>query len=273
MGPGGHSAGEAGEGHLAPVWPEYLPYGPAALALVMATAHLAGGSGFGVVEGALMVASGALLAVRQLLFMAENRLLTARLSHSVQELEWLSLHDQLTGLPNRALFMDRLEQALRAARRAGPGFALAYLDIDDFKEVNDTFGHAAGDTLLREFANRLSGAVRSTDTVARLAGDEFVMILPGCGDRASAGTLVERALGALVEPFIIAGKPKRINATAGVALSGAYEAEPLLKLADDALYVAKSRGKGQVYVHSVARDPADLAAAPDRRRAATPVAS
>src|SRR5713226_8626262 len=116
------------------------------------------------------------------------------------ELERQALHDALTGLPNRALLLDRLEQALRTARRLATPLALLVTDLDRFKEINDTFGHQAGDLLIGEVARRIRAELRETDTVARLGGDEFAVILPGA-DQAGGGRVAQKIITALQRPF------------------------------------------------------------------------
>src|SRR5438093_1278739 len=121
------------------------------------------------------------------------------------ELERLALHDPLTGLPNRSLLLDRLEQALRTARRLSTPLALLVMDLDRFKEINDTFGHPAGDILIGEVAGRITADLRETDTVARLGGDEFALILPGA-DEGGAGHVAQKIIAALQRPFDVEGR-------------------------------------------------------------------
>jgi diguanylate cyclase (GGDEF)-like protein/PAS domain S-box-containing protein len=161
-------------------------------------------------------------------------------------LEAVARHDPLTGLPNRLLLMDRLDQAIAATRRSGSILAVCFLDLDGFKGVNDQFGHAAGDEVLREVARRLSGAMRGGDTVARLGGDEFILLLSG----ARARSEVDQALGRLIavarEPVELASHDVvRLSASVGVAAfpGDATDPQQLLRCADAAMYLAKSLGK------------------------------
>jgi diguanylate cyclase (GGDEF)-like protein len=156
-----------------------------------------------------------------------------------------ALHDALTDLPNPRLFEERLEQALAAAERSGEQVAVVFVDLDRFKEVNDTYGHAAGDELLRHAAGRLLGAVRSGDTVARMGGDEFAIVLRSVGGQEAA----ERVAGALVttlaEPFELGVGPVVVGASVGVALATdpSETAQAVVRRADAAMYLAKASGR------------------------------
>ena len=157
-----------------------------------------------------------------------------------------SLHDPLTGLPNRNLFADRLELTLARARRGAPRPAVLIADLDQFKLVNDSLGHQAGDELLRAVAPRLAEAVRETDTVARFGGDEFVVLCDGVGSEQRALELAQRLVAVLDEPVDVSGCPVYVSASFGVAFAGPEsDAESLLRDADAALYRAKERGRGR----------------------------
>jgi diguanylate cyclase (GGDEF)-like protein len=164
------------------------------------------------------------------------------------ELRHQSLHDALTGLPNRVLALDRAEQMLRRARRQQIPVAALYLDIDGFKHVNDTFGHAAGDDLLRIVATRLQGVVREGDTAARLSGDEFVVLVEGSALDAGPELVAERLLEVLRQPYEMDGQTVRqlsLTASIGVAFGERANAAELLSDADVALYEAKAAGKNR----------------------------
>ncbi len=164
------------------------------------------------------------------------------------ELRHQSLHDALTGLPNRVLALDRAEQMLARARRQQIPVAALYLDIDGFKHVNDTFGHAAGDELLRTVAIRLEGVVREGDTAARLSGDEFVVLVEGSTLDAGPELVAERLLEVLRQPYEPAGqtgRPFSLTASIGIALGQRANAAELLRDADIALYEAKAAGKNR----------------------------
>ncbi|MBC7952680.1 MAG: diguanylate cyclase [Rhodospirillaceae bacterium] len=154
-------------------------------------------------------------------------------------------YDALTGLPNRALFMDRLSQAVRQNRREGKKFALMFLDLDGFKQVNDTLGHAAGDILLQQTGERLTECMRSSDTVARLAGDEFTCILSGIHGREDAAMVAAKILERLIEPFNLDGRDGHVRGSIGIALfpENATDENSLLKMADYAMYSVKKNGK------------------------------
>ena len=155
-----------------------------------------------------------------------------------------ALHDALTGLPNRALFLDRLEHALARATRGGTGVAVLFLDLDRFKTVNDSLGHAAGDQLLCTVAERIAGCMRAADTAARLGGDEFAVLLEDLISTHEAVRVAERIIEALAAPIEVAGREVYIGASIGVA-SGRHGAEDLLRHADVAMYRAKAQGKGR----------------------------
>jgi diguanylate cyclase (GGDEF)-like protein len=154
--------------------------------------------------------------------------------------------DVLTGLANRGVFVEALEQTIARARQGESSFAVLYLDLDHFKDVNDTLGHPIGDLLLQAVAQNLRAAVRETDTVARFGGDEFAVIEVGIGDPTTAVVLVNKLLNAVSGPFSIGGKVVRSGASVGIAVFGpdSPEAEALLSRADVALYRAKQEGRG-----------------------------
>jgi len=155
-------------------------------------------------------------------------------------------HDQLTGLPNRFLFLDRLGQMLAQAKRRDTTFAVLYLDLDDFKAVNDTRGHAAGDSLLTAVAQRLMGCVRETDTVSRMGGDEFTILLADIHDLADVERIVGMILKAISDPFTIGDGECNVGISIGVAIYplDGLDTDPLLSAADSALYKVKADGRG-----------------------------
>ena len=171
--------------------------------------------------------------------------------------------DNLTGLPNRALFNDRLQHAMTRARRHGSGMALMLLDIDYFKQINDTLGHDAGDAVLQEFASRMRAAVRATDTVARLGGDEFTIILEELHTAAEAELVATKAVAAMTDAFTHAGHLLRVSTSIGVAYADdtSEDALALIKRADRALYAAKAAGRNGYRCSSEPQEDAHAAQA------------
>ena len=172
---------------------------------------------------------------------------TERVAH-LEALERQALYDFLTGLPNRMLLRDRLEQAIRTAGRENAPLALFVMDLDRFKEINDTFGHQFGDLLLKEFGQRLRTVLRTADTVARLGGDEFAVLLPAAGNEAGAAVMAEKILAALERPFVIEGQSIEVSASIGIALcpQDGDDWTTLLRCADVAMYAAKQSSEGYV---------------------------
>ena len=162
-----------------------------------------------------------------------------------RELHHLALHDALTELPNRALILDRIDQMLARSRREHTPVAVLFLDLDNFKDVNDTLGHAAGDQLLAAVSARLTSAIREEDTVGRLGGDEFVVLAEGASLAAGAEMVAERILDVLATPFEIIGSDAPLTVTASIGIAEGKRANPdeLLRDADIALYQAKAAGK------------------------------
>ncbi len=177
--------------------------------------------------------------VGTVLDVTEQRALEARLAHQ-------AAHDALTGLPNRALCLDRLGQALAAARAGAPPGAVLFLDLDHFKDVNDSRGHDAGDRLLVAVTARLRGTLRERDTLARLGGDEFAVFLAGTADAGAAARAAERLLAALAAPFALDGQAHTTGGSVGIVLAtaGYDRPEDVLRDADVALYRAKDAGRG-----------------------------
>jgi diguanylate cyclase (GGDEF)-like protein/PAS domain S-box-containing protein len=170
------------------------------------------------------------------------------------ELERMALHDALTGLPNRTLLGDRIAQAINAAKRSGEAMAVLLLDLDRFKEVNDTLGHVVGDRLLTMIGPRLRRPLREADTVARLGGDEFAILLPGPTDVPAACSIAERIVEAFRDPFVIDDMALELGISIGVALYPEHgeAAELLLQHADAAMYAAKRNGFGFVVYNAEA---------------------
>jgi len=184
-------------------------------------------------------------------FEAERRKTDEELKRREEELSFLATHDPLTGLPNRTLILDRVEQMLARSVRNQMPVAALFIDLDNFKSINDTLGHSAGDELLRSVATRLDGIVRGADALGRLGGDEFVVISEELSLEAGPELIAERLLDALAQPFKIgAGDENRVMVTAsiGIATGAHTSAEELLREADIAMYRAKWDGKHRYVV-------------------------
>ena len=201
----------------------------------------------------------------------------ARLEHEVAErrlaeeqLRHQALHDALTGLPNRLLLYDRLEQGILQCHRTARPLGLLFMDLNGFKEINDTFGHHCGDELLRQVGSRLLSRLRITDTVARLGGDEFAILLPDIDNPGSAAEIARALLAALDEPLAVDDQQLRIGASIGIVLCPDHGADPLtlMRRADVAMYAAKhsSRGHSVYAAEADAHSPARLTLLADLRR-------
>jgi len=157
----------------------------------------------------------------------------------------LAMYDSLTGLPNRVLFDDRVKQALSRAKRSRMKVAILYADLDNFKPVNDELGHIAGDSVLKEVAGRFSDCLRTSDTVSRIGGDEFIFILQDIGTRAEIEVVAQRIVDTMRTPFYLAEKVYRLGVSIGISIypDSGLEKEELVRLADEAMYKAKTEGK------------------------------
>jgi diguanylate cyclase (GGDEF)-like protein len=175
----------------------------------------------------------------------------AKLQHA-QRVEYLAYHDGLTALPNRSLFNKLLSQAISQARRHQRRLAVAFIDLDRFKQINDTLGHEAGDELLKEVATRLKACLRDSDTVARLGGDEFVVLLTELGDEKYAATVAQKIITTIAKPFVLLSQEFRVTASIGIStypIDGPDE-QTLTKNADIAMYQAKEEGKNNYKFYS-----------------------
>ncbi len=179
---------------------------------------------------------------------SERKQTEAQLRALNEQLDHAAHHDSLTGLPNRTVLMDRLNIELARAQRSGTQVAVMFVDLDDFKRVNDTLGHAAGDELLREVAERIRSALRPTDTVARVGGDEFVVLLPEVGSVHHAARVARRLQDALVLPVSVCGLGVTVSCSVGISLSTQDDTvvDDLLRHADLAMYEIKKEGKNAV---------------------------
>lgn len=184
------------------------------------------------------------------LISAFNRLLD-KLKEQQAELSRAAHHDSLTGLPNRRLLADRIKTALATARRQNTRLALLFMDLDEFKPINDTLGHEAGDKVLQLVARRLQASVRETDSVARLGGDEFVILMTNLGDDALTVTehLADKIMTAIKAPFELDGSTYQIGTSIGAAVGDGNQTEAgLMRLADNLMYEAKAAGRGRYVV-------------------------
>jgi diguanylate cyclase (GGDEF)-like protein len=175
---------------------------------------------------------------------------------NAERAEYLAYHDGLTGLPNRSMFSKLLNQGISEARRYERSLAVAFLDLDRFKQINDSLGHEAGDQLLQEVAVRLRGCVRDSDTVARLGGDEFVVLLPELGRGEDAALVAEKILAVVARPFTLMGQEFRVTVSIGISSypEDGRDEQTLTKNADIAMYQAKEGGKNNFQFYAVARN-------------------
>jgi diguanylate cyclase (GGDEF)-like protein len=238
----------------------YLPYVPVAVALVLAVDEEFHGGRLGEFLFVTMLVLIIVVVARQVLTLSDNADLIRRLSDRERQLEHQATHDPLTGLANRAHFHDRVGGALAAAgsTRTAPRSAVLFVDLDDFKDVNDRFGHQVGDQLLVAVAERIQRCIRSVDVPARLGGDEFAVLVTDAG----AGELMAiagRLLEALAAPVVLAGQCLvSPQGTIGVALAETPDVgvDELLRRADVAMYAGKARGKGVVGLYETSLEVA-----------------
>ena len=188
----------------------------------------------------------------RLLGLADQAATTLQNLELLEKVSHMAWHDALTGLPNRRLFEDRVEQELVRSRRVGEPVCMFFVDLDHFKTVNDTKGHAAGDELIQQVSQRLVDTVRRQDTVARVGGDEFAILLPGLSDQLSIDQLAQRSLEAMSTPFMVFGEEVATSASIGIAMAPDHgdSYDELLSRADEAMYRAKSRGRNAFQMFS-----------------------
>jgi diguanylate cyclase (GGDEF)-like protein len=191
------------------------------------------------------IALSALLALLTWLLIHGRERALRMAASMTEELRHMAQHDHLTGLPNRALFNDRLQQELAHAKRQQGHFAMVFIDLDHFKPVNDNFGHGVGDQILKEVAARLQRCVRGADTVGRIGGDEFVVLLAQMSDTATIHELSEKLRLAVKTPFVVNGRALALSCSIGVAIYPQHgvDAIALTKSADEAMYRAKAEGR------------------------------
>jgi diguanylate cyclase (GGDEF)-like protein len=205
---------------------------------------------------ALAIVAFALLIIIAMRYMQRT---TTAISTGERQLRHLAMHDPVCGLPNRIYFAERLERAIAEVRDGGPTAAVFYIDLDHFKDINDTLGHHIGDELILNVTQRLSEIMRDDDLVARLGGDEFAIIMTCASDSYSLQAIAERILSAVCAPFIVSGHGINIGASIGIAVidSCIQDAGDILRYADMALYRAKNEGRNRACIYDAAMD-ADL---------------
>lgn len=199
----------------------------------------------------VLLLSGLLGRMSRQLAQSRQRESEAAIAHA-QRVEYLAYHDGLTGLPNRSLFSKLLSQSIAQTYRNQRSLAVAFLDLDRFKQINDTLGHEAGDQLLQEVAVRLKACVRESDTVARLGGDEFVVLLPELAEEHYAANVARKILSAVNEAFLLLGQEFRVTASIGISIypQDGLDEQTLTKNADIAMYQAKAEGKNNFQFYS-----------------------
>jgi diguanylate cyclase (GGDEF)-like protein len=172
----------------------------------------------------------------------------------------LAYHDELTGLPNRALFKDRLEAATARARRNGTKLVVMLMDLDRFKDINDTFGHMVGDRLLRKVGERLMATLRKRDTVCRMGGDEFLLLSPDLDRSEEADAIASRVLTAIRDPFIVGESQVKITTSLGIALypDHGLDCDALIRSADIAMYHVKDNGRDGYQWHAPSQKEGQL---------------
>lgn len=181
----------------------------------------------------------------------ENIELRIRSSESEKKIQHLAFYDSLTGLPNRSLFNDRFDQLLRTEMREQHSIAILFIDLDGFKAINDSYGHGVGDELLKIIAQRFKRILRSHDTVSRMGGDEFVIILQKIQVRKDVIHIAEKLLRETAKPIPIAGNTIKISSSIGIAIYPEHgtDKETLIRNADNAMYLAKQKGKNNIQIH------------------------
>ena len=273
---GGSSPGTAAGGELLHTFAPLTLRSPAPAGAVELSQAYAPLAGFTDLSAVLLIAviALAMLALYVSISPAPRRVakrLRAQMEQ-IEQMEHRAFHDTLTGLPNRSLFQNRVEQALEAARRDGGALAVMLMDLDRFKEINDTFGHQSGDQLLAEVGVHLSKALRPNDIVARLGGDEFAILAPSVAGSLGAVALGERAVEDVQRSHKVAGVEVDVNASIGIAMFPHHgnDVDALLRCADIAMYASKVSGVPTLYARELDHHSADrLALASQLRRAIT----
>lgn len=231
-----------------------LPYVPLLLAVGLLLGRASAGEPIGPFLAWDLGVIATLVFLRQLIVVLDNRSLAGRLRTTLSELrgrehqlEYQAFHDELTGLANRALFWDRIGHALALAGRETTPITVVYMDLDGFKDINDRFGHIAGDVVLAGVAERFRGCTRPSDTLARLGGDEFGVLVEGLDGR-TPEEIGRRLLDSLTTPFVIGSHRVTVGASVGMAVGYWSAPDHAVRAADAAMYRAKAAGKGRIVV-------------------------
>jgi diguanylate cyclase (GGDEF)-like protein len=195
------------------------------------------------------------------------QVMTEAIEKILVHLSHMAEHDLLTGLPNRALLTDRLVQSISLAKRHGNKLALMFLDVDHFKDINDSMGHAIGDQLLQSVAKRLQACVRNSDTVSRHGGDEFVVLLPEVGEMQSVVHAAEKLIQSVGEPHLISGQKLHVTLSIGISMypNDGVDADVLMRNADLAMYQAKKAGRNSYRIFTPSMNTRALARTPSWR--------
>jgi len=230
-----------------PLWHTILPYVPVGGVIAVAVGRRLNGHDLNAVLFWIAMLLIVALGARQIAVLVANRALVTQLQDREVQLAHQALHDPLTGLANRALFDDRVAHVLE--RRGHSAAAVLFYDLDDFKIVNDSLGHHAGDMLLQAVARRMDDAARAGDTVARLGGDEFAILLEDVTDHRDTAVVAQRILDLADRPYTLDGHTVTVTGSIGIAVTDAdADAEAVLRNADIAMYAAKAQGKGRYAV-------------------------
>jgi diguanylate cyclase (GGDEF)-like protein/PAS domain S-box-containing protein len=210
------------------------------------------GQSFDIVATSIKNADGTISKMEVIRNITDKKLAEKYLLQQKEELKYQAHHDYLTGLPNRVYFHDRLEQAIDKAKRDNSILALLFIDLDHFKEINDSLGHKAGDEVLKIVTNTLQDTIRKEDTIARLGGDEFIIIMEGLSQAQDASVLAQKLLEKLAHPIIVESNELYISSSIGISLypNDGLSAVDLLKYADAAMYKAKDEGRNNFQYYS-----------------------